>query len=97
MYICRTCGSLFSTPQFNKQGKSVCPDCGATDITEANYCRICHDYFIGCPTRDYCPDCVLNAEDQLRNAVDKWVDPDYVELLRAEYSDLDYVLGDENE
>jgi hypothetical protein len=94
MYICKTCGAVFSTPAFNKQGKSECTECGSANITEANYCKTCHEYFVGCPTQDYCPDCVLNAEDQLRSAVDKWVDPDYIELLKDEYPDLGYIMGD---
>jgi hypothetical protein len=39
---------------------------------------------------------VYNAEEQLRRAVEKWVDNDYIELLKDEYSDLGYILGDED-
>ena len=94
MYICRTCGSVFSTPSFSKNGKSECPDCGAAGISEANYCGVCHEYFVGGTNDTYCPDCIANAEDQLRRAVEKWVDQDYIELLKDEYNDIEYILGD---
>jgi hypothetical protein len=38
---------------------------------------------------------VYNAEEQLRRAVEKWVDKDYIELLKDEYADLEYILGGE--
>lgn len=95
MYICKTCGSMFSTPAYHKS-KSVCPDCGSTKFSEAKYCLCCHDYFIAAPNEDYCPDCVYNAEEQLRRAVEKWVDPDYIELLKDEYNDIGYIMGDED-
>lgn len=85
---------MISTPEFNKQGKSACPDCGSTKLTEANYCKTCHEYFVAPTYQDHCPDCILNAEDQLRSAIEKWVDPDYIELLKDEYPDLGYIMGD---
>ena len=96
MYICTNCGAVFSSPEFTKNGKSVCPDCGSKSIREANYCRTCHDYFIGCATEHYCPDCIEQATDQLRNAITKWIDPDYIELLRDEYNDIDYIMEGED-
>ncbi len=93
MYICKECGSVFGTPEPHK-GKSECPDCGSTNFSEANYCKTCHEYFIGTCYQDYCPECVMKAEDQLISAVRKWVDDDYIEVLRDEYPDLDYLLGD---
>ncbi len=94
MYICKTCGSVFSTPAYHKR-KSECPDCGSTNFTEAKYCKTCHEYFVGAPNEEYCPDCVYNAEEQLRRAVEKWVDNDYIELLKDEYTDFEYILGGE--
>jgi hypothetical protein len=32
----------------------------------------------------------------LREAIEKWVDPDYIELLKDEYPDIGYIMGDEN-
>lgn len=95
MYICKTCGAVFSTPAYEKS-VAECPDCKSRKITEANYCRTCHDYFVGSPNEAYCPDCILSAEDQLREAIEKWVDPDYIELLKDEYPDIGYIMGDEN-
>lgn len=94
MFVCRTCGALFSTPAFNKN-KSECPECGSANFSEANYCKVCHDYLVAPSYQEYCPDCVLNAEDQLRSAVAKWVDPDYIELLKDEYPDIGYIMGDD--
>ena len=95
MYICTDCGSLFNTPDFSKR-KAICPDCGGKNIREANYCKLCHEYFVGGEFDHYCPDCKQTAEDQLRSAVTKWVDADMIELLKSEYSDLEYLLGDES-
>ena len=93
MYICRDCGSLFSTPEFPKRGKSCCPDCGSRSYTEAEYCKTCHSYFIADGYAEYCPECVERAEEQLREAILQKVDADFIELLRAEYDDLDYIMG----
>ena len=93
MYICETCGSVFSTPAFEKN-KPACPDCGSKHIRVANYCKMCHEYFVGGYYDKYCPDCVKAAEEQLRSAVEKWVDADMIELLRDTYSDLESILGD---
>ena len=96
MYICQDCGSLFSTGSW-KKGKMLCPECGSTVLTEANYCNLCHDYFVPvgselwCNT-EYCPECREAAEEQLREAVLQLVDPDYIDLLRSEYGDLDYIM-----
>ena len=94
MWICTKCGSLFSAAGC-KKGVMCCPDCGSKSFVEANYCKTCHDYFVGCGSVDYCPDCIEDATDQLRRAIEKWIDPDYIDLLRNEYPDLDYVLGDD--
>ena len=94
MYICRDCGSLFSTPEGTKSGKWVCPDCGSRNYTEAEYCELCHTYFIADGYATYCPDCINLAEEQLREAILQRVDPDFIKLLRAEYDDLDYIMGD---
>ena len=45
----------------------------------------------------YCDDCRWNALDQFTQAVERYVDPDYIELLRSEYDDLDYIMGDGTE
>ena len=97
MYICTNCGSTFSTPEL-KRNKYICPDCGADakKLREANYCKLCHDYFVGGEFDHYCPDCKQTAEDQLRSAITKWVDADMIELLKSEYPDLEYLLGDES-
>ena len=97
MNVCKNCGSVFSQPQFGN-GKARCPDCDSTNWAEANQCKICHEWFVPCPSyREYCDDCVLRAEDQLRSAIDKLVDPDYKELLCDEYNDLDFIVnGDSN-
>jgi predicted nucleic acid-binding Zn-ribbon protein len=97
MYICKNCGSIFSTPAWNKR-KSVCPECGSNSMTEANYCKLCHDYFVPDGTElwdnsEYCPDCIEAAEEQLREAILQLVDPDYIDLLRSEYGDLDYIMS----
>lgn len=92
MYICRDCGSLFSTPSF-KNRKAVCPDCGSKNYTEAEYCKTCHSYFIADGYTEYCPECIERAEEQLREAILQKVDADYIELLRSEYDDLDYIMG----
>lgn len=95
MYICKNCGSVFSTPVFAKN-KSKCPDCDSKNFAEATQCRICKNYFIGNNYQDYCDDCRLDAEEQLRRAVDKMVDKDYAELLCDEYSDLEFIIkGDD--
>lgn len=97
MFYCKSCGSVFSQAEHTKNGKYVCPDCGSQKFESATQCPICHEYFVSDNSYDkYCPDCVESALDQLRQAINRHVDPDYVELLRAEYSDLDYVLGDES-
>lgn len=93
MFVCKNCGSIFGTLQVGN-GKSVCPDCGSTNWGEATQCKLCKDYFIPCPSyREYCDDCLLNAEDQLRHAVAKYVDPDYVDMLCDEYNDLDFIIN----
>ena len=91
------CGSTFSTPEL-KRSKYICPDCGADakKLREANYCKLCHDYFVGGEFDHYCPDCKQTAEDQFRSAVTKWVDADMIELLKSEYTDMEYLLGDES-
>lgn len=93
MYVCKECGSVFSTPEFPKRGKAVCPDCGSKNFTEAEHCKTCHSYFISDGYAEYCPECIKKAEEQLREAVLQKVDPDYIELLRSEYDDLDYIMG----
>lgn len=102
MYICQDCGSLFSTGAW-KKGKMLCPECGSTVLTEAVYCKLCHEYYVPGGTdlgdyTEYCPNCTEAAEEQLREAVLQLVDPDYIDLLRSEYGDLDYVMsGGKNE
>ena len=96
MFICTSCGAIFSTPEFTKNNKTVCPECGAKSIREANYCRTCHDYFIGDYCDHYCPDCIEAATEQLRKTISKWIDPDYIELLRSEYNDIDYIMEGED-
>jgi DNA-directed RNA polymerase subunit RPC12/RpoP len=96
MYICQDCGSLFSTGNW-KKGKMLCPECGSTVLTEANYCNLCHEYFVPVGNElwdntEYCPECREAAEEQLREAVLQQVDPDYIDLLRSEYGDLDYIM-----
>ena len=96
MYICKDCGSVFSTPAW-KKGKSVCPDCGGKHTVEASYCKLCHDYFIPVGTElwdntEYCNDCLEKATEQLREAILQRVDPDYIDLLRSEYGDIDYIM-----
>lgn len=93
MYICKDCGSLFNTPEFPKRGKAACPDCGGRDFAEAEYCETCHSYFIADGYERFCPECIEKAEEQLREAVLQKVDPDFIKLLRAEYDDLDYIMG----
>lgn len=98
MYICRDCGSLFSTPEFPKRGRAACPDCGSKSMTEANYCNLCHEYFVPVGNElwdnsEYCPECREAAEEQLREAVLQLVDPDYIDLLRSEYGDIDYIMS----
>lgn len=97
MYICKNCGSVFSTAEYSN-GKYICPDCGSKNFVEANYCKLCHDYWI--PDGDdlwdngeYCPECTEAAEEQLREAVLQFVDPDYIDLLRSEYGDVDYIMS----
>ena len=97
MYICKDCGSIFSTPAWIKR-KSVCPDCGSKSMTEANYCNLCHEYFVPVGSElwdnsEYCPECREAAEEQLREAVLQLVDPDYIDLLRSEYGDIDYIMS----
>lgn len=95
MYYCKSCGSVFSQAEYTKNRKYVCPDCGSKDFSEANQCKICKDYFVSDSSYEkYCEDCKRNAFDQFVQAVNKYVDPDYIELLRDELSDLDWVLGD---
>lgn len=96
MFICRNCGSVFSTPEYHR-GKDICPDCGSKNYVEANYCNLCHDYFVPVGNElwgntEYCPECREAAEEQLREAVLQLVDPDYIDLLRSEYGDLDYIM-----
>lgn len=96
MFICKNCGSVFSQPEYRK-GKTICPDCGSTNYHEANYCKLCHDYFLPdgyelWGNSEYCPECKRTAEHQLREAVLQMVDPDYIDLLRSEYDDLDYIM-----
>lgn len=93
MYICRDCGSLFGTPERTKNKSFVCPDCGSKNYTEAEYCKTCNTYFIPDGYSDYCPECTERAEEQLREAILQKVDPDYIELLRSVYDDLDYIMG----
>lgn len=93
MNICKNCGSLFGTPDFTKRGKAVCPDCGSANFTDAEYCKTCHSYFIADGYTEYCPECVERAEEQLREAILQKVDADFIELLRSEYDDLDYIMG----
>ena len=97
MYICKDCGSIFSTALYNK-GKRTCPDCGSKNYVEANYCNLCHDYFVPVGNElwdntEYCPECREAAEEQLREAVLQLVDPDYIDLLRSEYGDIDYIMS----
>ena len=97
MFVCGDCGAVFSTPMYKKRRSTpVCPECGSGHFREENQCRTCHNFFIGAKYEDYCPDCVYNAEDQLRRAVEKWVDADYIELLKDKYPDLEYILGVED-
>ena len=97
MFYCKSCGSVFSQAEHTKNGRYVCPDCGSQKFEAATQCYICKEYFVPDePYNKYCDDCKRNAIDQFMQAVNKYVDPDYVELLRAEYSDLDYILGDES-
>jgi Zn finger protein HypA/HybF involved in hydrogenase expression len=96
MYICQDCGSLFSQGAW-KKGKMLCPECGSTVLTEAAYCKLCHEYYIPLANElwdytDYCPNCTEAAEEQLREAILQLVDPDYIDLLRSEYGDLDYIM-----
>ena len=97
MYICKDCGSLFSQGAW-KKGKMLCPECGSTVLAEANYCNLCHDYFVPVGSElwdntEYCPECREAAEEQLREAVLQLVDPDYIDLLRSEYGDIDYIMS----
>lgn len=93
MYICKSCGSVFSQPAYTKRGYASCPDCGSKKIDEAEQCPICHEYFIPQPSwRDYCDECLHDAEEQLRQAVDKMVDKDYVGVLCEEYTDLEFII-----
>ena len=97
MYICKDCGSIFSTALYNK-GNRTCPDCGSKNYVEANYCKLCHDYFVPAGNElwdntEYCPECREAAEEQLREAVLQLVDPDYIDLLRSEYGDIDYIMS----
>lgn len=96
MYICKDCGSLFSTPSWQKN-KAVCPDCGSKDLNEAAYCKLCHEYYMPVNSElwyaEYCQDCQNAAEDQFREAILQLVDPDYIDLLRSEYGDIDYIMS----
>ena len=95
MYYCKSCGSTFGQPERKKNGQYICPDCGSRQFEEAKQCPICKDYFIPDRTYDkYCDDCIESALDQLRQAIDRHVDPDYIELLREEFGDLDYIMDD---
>lgn len=101
MFICRNCGSVFSAPEYHR-GKDICPDCGSKNYVEANYCNLCHEYFVPVgpelwDNTEYCPECREAAEEQLREAVLQLVDPDYIDLLRSEYDDLDYIMQGGNE
>lgn len=103
MYVCTDCGNLFSQPGWSK-GKEFCPACGSRNFIEAVYCKLCHEYYIPAANElweytEYCPDCVNSAEEQLREAILQLVDPDYIDLLRSEYDDLDYIMsgGNKNE
>ncbi len=97
MYVCKDCGSTFYTPHF-KKSKSECPDCGSDNFVEAEQCPICREWFVGAPLQHYCNDCKWAAEEQLRRAVDRMVDTDFIELLCDEYTDLDFIIkGDEDD
>lgn len=97
MYICKECGGVFSEPWQDKNHKYTCPDCGHKNFERANQCKICKEYFVSINSYDkYCCECVESALDQLRRAIDRHVDPDYVELLRDEYDDIDYIMRDED-
>jgi hypothetical protein len=98
MNVCKNCGSVFSTPGYHK-GKTFCPDCGSANYHEASYCKLCHEYFVPesdgifSSTDEYCPECIEAAEEQMREAVLQLVDPDYIDLLRSEYDDIDYIMS----
>lgn len=93
MYICKHCGSVFSTPTWTRSGKSICPECNSKSFSEATYCKTCHTYFISDDYTDYCPECTERAEEQLREAILQKVDGDYIKLLRSVYFDLDCIMS----
>ena len=98
MYYCKSCGSVFSQAEPTRNGKYVCPDCGSQKFEAATQCAICKEYFVSENRYDkYCCECTESALEQLRRAIDRHVDPDYVELLRAEYDDIDYIMNDEQD
>lgn len=96
MYFCKTCGSVFDYADYRK-GKYTCPNCGSQKFESANQCRVCKEYFIPKNSYDkYCDECRQAALDQLREAIDRHVDNDLIELLKDEYSDIEYIMGDED-
>ncbi len=98
MYYCKSCGAVFGQAEQDRNGKYICPECGSKRFEQAQQCRICKEYFVSANTYDkYCDDCRRNALDQFAQAVEQHVDPDYIELLRSEYDDIDYIMEGETE
>ena len=86
LYYCLSCEEYFEKPDID-HFVAYCPNCGSDDWTEAQMCRCCHEYF---------PDCVKEAEDELRQIVTEHMKPELIEVVRHEYMDFDFIMGGRN-
>lgn len=101
MYYCLSCEEYFEKPDID-HFVAYCPNCGSDDWTEAQMCRCCHEYFpvehdlLSFERPKYCPDCVKEAEDELRQIVTENMKPELIEVIRYVYMDFDFVMGGRN-
>jgi hypothetical protein len=61
-----------------------CPDCDSDEVEEAKECVICGDFFYPDSVYDVCPNCIENAKDDYKIAM---------EVGRLEGNDSHYVNG----
>jgi len=61
-----------------------CPNCDSQDVEEAKVCSVCGEYFYPDSMYDVCPNCIENAKDDYKIAM---------EVGRLEGNDSHYVNG----
>ena len=61
-----------------------CPNCDSEDIEEAKECPVCGEYFYPESKYDVCPNCIENAKDDYKIAI---------EVGRIEGNDSHYING----